>query len=84
FDAVPDISILITKATDMLAADKMPDIISTNGYVPLVSYAQKKGLALNLAPYIKDDSLFSASINPSVIKRWTNTDGSIYTIPDVQ
>lgn len=84
YDALPDISVLIDKAGNMLAADKMSNIISTNGYTGFVANARKKGLALNLSPYIENDSAFAQNIGKSVLDAWSDEDGSIYTLPDVQ
>ena len=52
YDTSPDLGIVMEKAADMLAVDKAPSIISTNGNVQYVSSARKKGAALNLMPYL--------------------------------
>ena len=46
YDTSPDLGIVMEKAADMLAVDKTPNIISTNGNVQYVSSAKKKGVAL--------------------------------------
>lgn len=84
YDASPDITVVIDKANDMLAADTMPDIISTNGNSGFVDGAKKKNLALDLAPYLAADPEFAANISDGVLQAWTNADGTLYTIPDVQ
>ena len=43
YDTSPDLGIVMEKAADMLAVDKTPNIISTNGNVQYVSNATKKG-----------------------------------------
>ena len=55
YDTSPDLGIVMEKAADMLAVDKAPSIISTNGNVQYVSSARKKGVALNLMPYLQED-----------------------------
>lgn len=84
YDASPDIAVVITKAGNMLAADKMPDIISTNGNASFVEGAEKKQLALDLAPYLAADAAFDENVSDRVKNLWTNPDGTLYTIPDVQ
>ena len=54
YDTSPDLGIVMEKAADMLAVDKTPNIISTNGNVQYVSNATKKGVALDLTPYLQD------------------------------
>ena len=51
YDTSPDLEIVMEKAADLLAVDKAPSIISTNGNVQYVSNAKKKGVALDLTPY---------------------------------
>lgn len=77
-----DSSIAVEKANDMLALDEMPNIVSTNGQSLYVENAVKRGKLLNLMPYIREDSELMALIHPSVLSVWTNTDGSLYTLPD--
>lgn len=81
YDAAPDIVAVVDKANDILAADQMPDIISTNGHGKFLENAVKKGMALDLAPYIEKDEEFKKSIHPAVLSRWMQ-DGKLYTIPD--
>lgn len=81
FDSSPDLSIVIDKANDKLAANKMPDIISTNGVSNFLTNAMIKDKALNLKPYIDADEQFQADIHPAVFKAWLKDD-EIYTLPD--
>lgn len=83
YDASPDILNVIKKANNMLAVGKVPDIISTNGS-GFVENARKRGLALNLAPYLAADSAFADSISDSTRQTWTDQTGAIYTLPDAQ
>ena len=59
YDTSPDLGIVMEKAADMLAVDKTPNIISTNGNVQYVSNATKKGVALDLTPYLQEDATFA-------------------------
>lgn len=83
FDAQSDISIVQQKAGNLLAADSMPDILSTNGHVAMMENARKKGFALDLAPYIKADSDFSDNIASNVFSIWAEDDGALYSLPEV-
>ena len=64
YDTSPDLEIVMEKAADLLAVDKAPSIISTNGNVQYVSNAKKKGVALDLTPYLKEDATFASDVSP--------------------
>ena len=66
----------------MLAVDKAPSIISTNGNVQYVSNARKKGVALNLMPYLQEDETFASDISPHILQALQEPSGEIYTLPD--
>ena len=68
YDTSPDLGIVMEKAADMLAVDKAPSIISTNGNVQYVSNARKKGVALNLMPYLQEDETFASDISPHILQ----------------
>ena len=82
YDTSPDLGIVMEKAADMLAVDKAPSIISTNGNVQYVSNARKKGVALNLMPYLQEDETFAADISPHILQALQEPSGEIYTLPD--
>lgn len=82
YDTSPDLSIVMEKAADMLAVDKAPSIISTNGNVQYVSNARKKGVALNLMPYLQEDETFASDISPHILQALQEPSGEIYTLPD--
>lgn len=77
-----DSSIAVEKANDMLAVGKMPDIISTNGKSYFVSNAVKQGKALDLMPFIEDNTILKNEIHPSVLATWITDKGKLYTVPD--
>ena len=77
-----DSNIAVEQANNMLAIDKMPDIVSTNGQSYYVQNAVKRGMALDLLPYIEADEAFIRSIHPSVLETWTEENGGLYTVPD--
>ncbi len=81
-DSAPDISVVIDKACDMLAVDRMPDIISTNGRGIYVSNATTKGTALNLTPYILNDQQLYSSV-PQVLLSQIKDNQPLYSVPDV-
>ena len=82
YDTSPDLGIVMEKAADMLAVDKAPSIISTNGNVQYVSKARKKGVALNLMPYLQEDETFASDISPHILQALQEPSGEIYTLPD--
>lgn len=77
-----DSYIAVEQANNMLAVDKMPEIVSTNGQSYYVQNAIKRGMALDLLPFIEADADFIRSIHPSVLETWTEEDGGLYTVPD--
>ena len=81
YDTSPDLGIVMEKAADMLAVDKAPSIISTNGNVQYVSNARKKGVALNLMPYLQEDETFASDISPHILQALQEPSGEIYTLP---
>ena len=70
YDTSPDLGIVMEKAADMLAVDKTPNIISTNGNVQYVSNATKKGVALDLTPYLQEDATFASDVSPKIPPIW--------------
>lgn len=82
YDTSPDLGIVMEKAADMLAVDKAPSVISTNGNVQYVSNARKKGVALNLMPYLQEDETFASDISPHILQALQEPSGEIYTLPD--
>ena len=82
YDTSPDLGIVMEKAADMLAVDKTPNIISTNGNVQYVSNATKKGVALDLTPYLQEDATFASDVSPQILQALQEPDGAVYTLPD--
>ena len=82
YDTSPDLGIVMEKAADMLAVDKAQSIISTNGNVQYGSNARKKGVALNLMPYLQEDETFASDISPHILQALQEPSGEIYTLPD--
>lgn len=80
-DSAPDISIVIDKACDMLAVDRMPEIISTNGRGIYVANATAKGTALNLTPHILHDEQLRGYVPPTLLSQVENNQ-PLYSIPD--
>lgn len=81
-NSCPYSEVIVEKANNMLAVDKMPDIVSTNGISSFLNYTIKKGKALNLLPYLMEDDQFRNNIHPQILNMWAKN-GEIYTIPDV-
>ncbi len=77
----PDVKIAVEEANDMLAVGKMADIISTNGFSYYEENSVKKGMALDLMPYILNDEEFKSQISGDVFDAW-DRNGGLYTIPD--
>ena len=82
YDTSPNLGIVMEKAADMLAVDKAPSIISTNGNVQYVSNARKNGVAWNLMPYLHEDETFASDISPHILQALQEPSGEIYTLPD--
>lgn len=82
YDTSPDLEIVMEKSADLLAVDKAPSIISTNGNVQYVSNAKKKGVALDLTPYLKEDATFASDVSPQILQALQESDGAVYTLPD--
>ena len=82
YDTSPDITVVMQKANDMLAADKAPDFISTNGSTQYVSNAIRKNLALDLTPELEADPAFAADVADSTLEALRQPDGAVYTLPD--
>lgn len=82
FSALPQSSIAMERANDMLAAGDVPDIVSTNGNADFVQNAIKMKRAVNLMPYLEKDPEFMACISQAVLDTWTDESGAIYTLPD--
>lgn len=82
YDTSPDLGIVMEKAADMLAVDRTPNIISTNGNVQYVSSAKKKGVALDLMPYLQEDAAFASNVSPQILEALQEPDGELYTLPD--
>ena len=80
-DSAPDISMVIDKACDMLAVDRMPEIISTNGRGIYVANATAKGTALNLTPHILNDEQLRSCVPPALLSQ-VEDNQPLYSIPD--
>lgn len=81
-NSCPYSNVTVEKANDMLAVDKMPDIIFTSGISSFLTYANKKNKALDLMPYLLADEELKNNIHPQILKMWAKDD-ELYTIPDV-
>lgn len=84
YDASPDSSVVMEKAMNMLALDEMPDIISTNGNGQFVSGAVRKGLALDLMPFLQEDASFASCVSDQTLRTWQTDTGALYTLPDAR
>ena len=81
FQPFPDVTIAVEEANNMLSVGKMPDIISTNGFSYYEENAVRRGMAMDLMPYIEADEEFKEEISPAVFEAWESS-GKLYTLPD--
>lgn len=83
--SMPSSEKAITKAREMLAVGKTPDMIFTGGEGKdnLYSFMVENGYALDLMPYLKDDPEMMESVSPVILSRWLTQEGELYTVSDV-
>lgn len=83
--SMPSSEEVIKKANDMISVGKIPDIIFTGG-VGTDSYYRfsvDNGYALDLMPYIKNDTLFDSNLAPELKDYWITDSNHLYCISDV-
>ena len=51
----------------------MPDIISINGFSYYVENAVRRGMVMDLMPYIEADEKFKEEIPPAVFEAWESS-----------
>ena len=83
--AMPSDEKVNTKTREMLAVGKMPDIvfIGGGGKDNLYTFMVEYGYALDLMPYLLEDTEFADSISPKIREYWTTDDGALYMVTDV-
>lgn len=83
--SMPSSQKAITKAREMLAVGKTPDMIFTGGEGKdnLYSFMVENGYALDLMPYLKDDPEMMESVSPVILSRWLTEEGELFTVSDV-
>lgn len=83
--ALPGGDAVIEKAEEMYAVGKVPDIISTSGCggSAFYNYIITNGYALDLMPYIREDTDFAEDLSALNQDSWSTGDGRLFTISDV-
>lgn len=83
--SMPSFDSLETKAKNMLAIGKMPNIIYTGAgsLETLYTFMVEKNNAVDLLPYMMEDEDFRNSVSPEILKRWQTAEGRLYTVTDV-
>ena len=83
--SVPSFNQVLEKAKDLLVIGKAPNIIyngnSDSGTV--YKFMVEKGYALNLMPYIENDSELKENISKIVLNTWKEAPDALYTVTDV-
>lgn len=83
--SVPSFNQVLEKAKDLLVIGKAPNIIyngnSDSGTV--YKFMVEKGYALNLMPYIENDSELKENTSKIVINTWKEAPDALYTVTDV-
>lgn len=83
--ALPGGNAVIEKAEEMYAVGKVPDIISTSGSGgrSFYDYIITNGYALDLMPYIREDTDFAGDVSVLNRNSWSTGDGRLFTVSDV-
>ena len=83
--SMPSSSDVISKVGDLLTVGEIPDIVFTggDGRESIYSFMVEKGYAVNLMPYIEEDSEFAESVSETILNSWKTKEGKLYTVSDV-
>lgn len=83
--SLPSSEDALSKAGNMLAAGRVPDLLfcGGSGKGSVYEFMVDKGYAVDLMPYIDSDSDFAGDIAPELIKYWTTEQNRLYTVSDV-
>ena len=83
--AMPSSAEVISKVGDLLTVGEIPDIVFTggDGRESIYSFMVKKGYAVDLMPYIREDEKFAKNISPVILDSWITEEGNLYTLSDV-
>lgn len=83
--SMPTSEAVVNKAADMMAVGKIPDLVFLGGFgrEPIYEFVEQKGYAVDLMPYILEDSEFAADLAPELLSYWTTEEGCLFTASDV-
>lgn len=84
--SMPTLEEMERKVEDMIMVGKIPDIVSFSGIGQnsIYDYMVDHQLAVDLSPYLREDTDFAESVSQVHRSYWTREDGSLYTVADVQ
>ncbi|MBP3468037.1 MAG: extracellular solute-binding protein [Lachnospiraceae bacterium] len=83
--SMPSGTEMIRKVEDMIQVGKIPDIIFLGGMgkETVYDYMTGNGLAVDLMPYLEEDTEFMNRVAPANLDYWKQEDGKLFTISDV-
>ncbi|MDD7267954.1 MAG: ABC transporter substrate-binding protein [Lachnospiraceae bacterium] len=76
---------MLRKVEDMIMVGNVPDVVNFSGIGKNATYEFmiNNHMAVDLAPFIKENSLFRDSLSQSNLRYWTTAEGELYSIADV-
>ncbi|WP_432666802.1 sugar ABC transporter substrate-binding protein [Wukongibacter baidiensis] len=79
-EEIPGDQAYVDKMKVLLSADELPDLIYAGGY-NLLDAALEKGVAVDLTPYLEEDSDWKAMFTQRDLD-FNSRDGKIYSVPE--
>lgn len=83
--SMPTTDELLRKVEDSIMVGDIPDVIflAGQGRDSVFRYMVEHGYALDLMPYVEEDSEFRWNLAPVNLKYWTTEDHRLFTVSDV-
>lgn len=83
--SMPTSGEMLRKVEDMLTVGEIPDVVFLGGIGrdSVYRFMVENGLALDLMPYLQEDTAFKESLAPANLDYWTTDGGELYTVSDV-
>ncbi len=83
--SMPSSADVVDKVGDLLTVGELPDIIFTGGEgrESIYSFMVEKGYAVDIMPYILEDSEFTDNVSPFILETWMTENKNLYTVSDV-
>lgn len=83
--SLPTSEEVVRRAEDMLMVGEVPDVLflGGSGRNSVYRFMVENGLALDLMPYVEQDSEFAGNLSTANTEYWTTETGQMYTVSDV-